>query len=298
MTDILDYIDGALPEQEITPANNWCPIACKNGIFFEVEKPLFNAHNSLINRTLAFTDKSICSANEPYMWNEHYNIVAKSVRALFSDKAEFIKSNDLHRKVEIFISKNHYPSFSRITLMVWQSELSEQIEWIMLQEKLKTSPYEFEQSSLVLGVYDEVCKPCLPIAGIGVPTVVDVFAERWRKEHKFDAVCYVDSEKRIVDTSAGNIYLIIGNQMVGVNPNYGGRNDALSVVTDRIAARNGLELKYINGFQRKNIESADEIMVVSSAYGVKCVVGVDNNRYRKQKTEKLAMLVSEYFTGA
>lgn len=182
--------------------------------------------------------------------------------------------------------------------MVWQSELSEQIEWIMLQEKLKTSPYEFEQSSLVLGVYDEVCKPCLPIAGIGVPTVVDVFAERWRKEHKFDAVCYVDSEKRIVDTSAGNIYLIIGNQMVGVNPNYGGRNDALSVVTERIAARNGLEIKYINGFQRKNIESADEIMVVSSAYGVKCVVGVDNNRYRKQKTEKLAMLVSEYFTGA
>ena len=298
MSDILQYLEGAEPEQPIVPKHQWCAVACKNGAFFDATKSLFNVYNSLINRSLGFSEELICSANEPYMWLEHYSIIIQSVRALFGNDAEFPSADDLRRKIEIFISKNHYPSFSLIRLIVWQSEDNMTIEWAMLQEKMQQSPYDFRRTSLVLSVFSDSYTPRIPNPWIKMPSIIGCYAERWIEKKAIDGACIVNYEERIIDTTAGNLYLLIDKDFVGVNPLYGAHYDALTSIVERIVPRIGLTVRYVDGMTAKMFDQADEALVVSATSGVRCVVGIDNRRYSKQVTEKIAMLVSDYFIGA
>lgn len=298
MVNVEDYLEGALEKEKPIRKYEWCPIVCKNGAFVNVSESITDAYNSLLINNLGFVETIICHTNEPYMWFEHYGNIKQSIKALSFNAESFLSSEDLRRKIEIFISKNHYPSYSRIHLFVWQSLDSNQIEWLMTQEKLHNCPYDFSKTSYIIGVYNESLLARLPNPWINVPTVVNVLAEKWSKNQGYDAACLVNYENKIVSTTQGSIYIIKNMNIIGVNPMYGTHQDAIESTIALLSVKLGMNMKYIDGLTLDILYDADEIMIASASNGVKCVVGIEQKRYSKNITEKIALLISEHFVGA
>lgn len=274
----------------------WCPKICYNNEILDDTTSIINVYSSLFINGLCFFEDIICKANTPYAWLEHYNNILRSINALQFNTEDFPSSDIMLRRLEIFISKNHYPAFSLIRLMVWQSTVNPQkIEWVFLQKKLPSNPYDFNPNGIIIDTFEDAILPQLLCNWVKMISPVRALAEKWAKQHNYAAAGLINTERRIIGTTLGNLYIIKGNNIIGVNPSYGTYYNTLETIVKAIAPRLGFDMKYAEGLTSQAIQAADEIMIISEITGIHCVIGYGSTRYYKKSTSKIAQEVANYF---
>lgn len=299
LADRMDLL-GCIDLEENQKADNhdfhkWCEKMYLNNTLTDTTTPIGTIQSSFVNNGLCFNEYIICQGNQPFLWREHYTNMVNAVRALGMNHDEFPTSRELERKIQVLCQKNHYPPYSLFKIIIWTQTDNLKLRFAILQERLKGNPYDYIEGKLFLSVYHDIPMYPSSISWIDMPNALFAMAKSSARKKECDEACIIDNKGRIVTTTVGNIYLLTGNDIIGVNYNDGARKDAIEESLEKAAKTLNYTLKYVPGITIEQLNKARECIIASSALGIRSVDGCDTKRFFKADGAKIALKLHDLF---
>jgi len=293
----MDLLDCIQPEanSENKGLHHWCQKMYLNNTLTDIETPIATVMSSLVTTGICFNETIICQGNQPSLWREHYLNISEALKALGKDPDDFLTSRELERKIEVLCQKNHYPPYSLIKVTVWLKTETDELQYAIIQERLKENPYKLTDEKLFLSIYHET--PIFPstISWIDMPNPIYVLARKAAHEDNCDEACITDHQGRVVTTTKGNIYLLSGYDLIGVRYSDGAKRDAIEEPLEKAAKALGYTLKYVPGISVEMINKARECIIASSSFGIRLVDGCGTKRFYKEFGPKIAINLHNLF---
>lgn len=290
--DILADLTGIDPIANHVSKRQWCEKICVDGTITKCGELVSDINSSPFHTGLCISDEFALKGNQPFQWREHYMNIVDSLVKIGVDRNVIPFSDELKRRIEVLCQKNHYPPYSLVKLIFWL-DADSGLHYAILHERLKKSPYDPSREHFFVSIFREL--PIFPseYSWIQFPSFVDSLARKDAQRQKLDEACLVDSNGRIVRTTAGNIYLLMKGSLVGVGYADGALKDPICQCVEEAAKTHGYEVKYVVGITEGLLNKASECFIVSSKSGVTPVAGCGERRFSRDFGVKIADTVNK-----
>lgn len=251
-----------------------------NDAWVEADTAQTSVDNSIFNSGLGFYQTLICRGNEPFFWREHYELILSSMSALHFNTEVFPRGYELRRKIELLVSRNHYPPFSRIKITVWQpSSDNEQVRWSLSLEKLTVHPYNFNPQGLIANVYYDCRKMASPFSHANTCSVLKAMAKKAQLSNRWDTTLILNGDNNIIETIDSNIYVVAKDKVYTPSLQSGATANAIHNMICEACKNVGYQVMFLDGISASFLRTADEAFIASAAYGITPLLGFEQQRF-------------------
>lgn len=291
--DSINQLHGLAPTEETR--SRWLYVFCYDGAFVPVETKVSGIDNSFVTQGLGFRVVVSLKGNVPYLWKKQCRIMEQCMELLMLQEYDFPQWDVLYRRIEILAAKNHYPGHSQMYLTVWLE--NNQLHFTIQQCRIEGSIFDTRHEPIFLYEYADEQMPTSPYNCIPRPSLMHSMAMRQlhlRDDLKeFAGAVFLNSDGKIVQSTIGNLYILIGNTIITPKPQSGSYLDALTETVEIVASQVGLSFQYSDGFTQEDISKATECMVASNAYGLYLVRGMGMARFLPNRLAKVIVEINK-----
>ena len=192
-----------------------------NGLIIPKKDFCFSLFNRGIKYGDSFFDTVRCSNGFPNFWEEHYYRIASSLlltKMKTPENFSFDNFRDLIVKILDSNKLNDISSRVRITFYRegrgYYLPKNQSTSFIIETENLKNKKFELNNSGLKVSIYRENFVSKCQISNIKTNNrIINVISSIYADENRLDDVILINTEKNIVETSKGNIFIVsqLGN---------------------------------------------------------------------------------------
>tara|TARA_B100000963_G_scaffold334517_1_gene327804 strand:+ start:1511 stop:2377 length:867 start_codon:yes stop_codon:yes gene_type:complete len=192
-----------------------------NGLIISKKDFCFSLFNRGIKYGDSFFDTVRCSNGFPNFWEEHYYRIASSLLLTKMKTPEnFSFDNFRDLIVKILDSNKLNDTSSRVRITFYREgsgyylPKNQSTSFIIETEKLKSNKFELNSSGLKVSIYRENFLPKCQISNVKTNNrIINVISSIYADENRLDDVILINSDKNIVETSKGNIFIVsqLGN---------------------------------------------------------------------------------------
>ncbi|MDO4461003.1 MAG: hypothetical protein Q4C30_00710 [Bacteroidia bacterium] len=272
---------------------SWLYVICLDGAFLPPDTKVAGIGCSMLTSALGFRIVFSLKGAIPYLWREQCRIMQQCINRLSIPEDGLPHWDVLYRQVELLSAKNHYPGHSQVTLTVWLDE--DRVHYLLQQCRIERNIFDVSTDPIYLLDYEEERLPKSPYNCIPRPTLLHHMATRAVSlgELKYHGAVLRDSDNRVVQSTLGNIYILIQNTLYTVSPNHGAVLDALAETIEYEASLQGLQVIYSEGLTDEMFAEASECFVASNEHGIHMILGLGNNRYNNKRLSRLAVYLKQ-----
>lgn len=291
--DSINQLHGLAPTEGTR--SRWLYVFCYDGSFVPVDTKISGIESSFVTHGLGFRIVVSLKGNVPYLWKEQCRVIEQCMELLMLQEYDFPQWDILYRRIEILAAKNHYPGHSQMCLTVWLED--NQLHYTIQQCRIDGSIFDVRREPIFLYEYSDEQLPKSPFNCVPKPSLIHSMAIRQLQQRpdlkEFAGAVFLNSEGLFVQSTIGNLYLLIGNTLFTPKPQSGSYLDALTESVEIVASQVGLSLQYTEGFTRDDIHKATECMVASNAYGFYLVRGMGEARFLPNRLVKLIVEINK-----
>lgn len=271
---------------------SWLYVICLDGAFVKPDAKVAGIDCSLITSGLGFRIVFSLKGGVPFLWREQCRIIQACVNQLSFPEDDLPHWDVLYRQIELLSAKNHYPGHSQVILTVW---LDERVHYLMQQYRLERSIFDVSTEPVFLTEYNDERLPDSPYNCIPRPTLIHHMANRTLSmgEFKCHGAILRDSKNRVVQTTIGNVYVLVDGVLYTVSPNNGALLDALVETIEYEAGLQGMQVVYSEGLTDELLAKSTECFVASNEHGIHMVLGLGAYRYDNKRLSRLAVYVKQ-----
>lgn len=294
----MDLLDSFFPPEDAEKSKRvayWCEKMCLDGKMVLSSEPVGTLTSSMLTNGLSFSETMLLKGNDPYLWRGHYMNIVDALVVMGLGKLAFPSADELLRRIQVLSQKNHYPAYSLVRVFVWLDTDTEELHYMIAQHRLGVMPYGVTSGKLFLSIYDGAMLSASPLSWIEMPRALETLAHRSALKEDCGGACLLNNEGKIVTTTLGNIYLITGNNIVGVGHSDGARRDPIEASMEEAAKGMGYSLKYMPGLPMSMVKKSRECFVCSTSDGIRVVDGCGDSRYEKVDGVVLSGKLKELF---
>lgn len=195
----------------------------------------------------------------------------------------------LKRQLERTLTKNKH--FLGAVFTITFRFADEKILYSVQSKKLKETSYELNEKGLYVEAFDEIRKSASSISSLSIGSEVYwKIAKNQQTNPMFDFFLILNIEGLVTEIPESNIYLIIGNIVLGASNIQGAYFDISRPLMLKIFKELGLEYTDDHGITLRNLKDAEEILVVNAIDGIRWIVGFEGKRYFNNTIRKISEL--------
>ena len=198
-------------------------------------------------------------------------------------------SNDgaaLLRQIERTLTKNKH--FLGAVVKLTFRFIASKVHYTIQSEVIEPVAYEINTKGLYTEIITPIQKSISSLAALSLGSEIywDI-ASCHKKESTADELLTINTLGNIIEAPESNIYLILGNQVIGVGANQGAYQDITK--PEMLSIFEELNLKYTEdiAITEDVLRSAEELMLVNSIKGVQWIIGFEEKRYFNHTTRKI-----------
>ncbi|MCI5982801.1 MAG: aminotransferase class IV [Marinilabiliaceae bacterium] len=238
----------------------WCQKYFHDGRHHTLDEPFWGPFSS-VRYGMQVTELIAMRGNEPYLWREHFRSLLAKLEAWNMDRYALPNADEMKRRIEVLASKNHYPPYSLIHIVVWTEVdgQSEYVDFAILQSRMPLDLFDLKPKPLWLcPPPSNVVVAKANVAMPGVDSILEASAHRAATLSGKDGAYLVNADGNIVRTTVGNLYLISPGKVTGVSTEAGALPDVLTDDLLKTIESERLGFELCDGFTPAHIrQSAD-----------------------------------------
>lgn len=289
--DSIRIAQGLAPVEDTR--RSWLYVICCDGVFYKPDTKLLGVNNSFFTTGYGFRLTLSLKGSVPYLWREQCIVIQQCISLLSMPEDALPQWDVLYRQIELLAAKNHYPGHSQVILSVWMDD--DRAHYSMQQCRLDRNVFEINTEPVFLVDYDRERLPDSPYNCIPRPSLIHYMAERYvsNNELKYHGALLRDSQNRVVQSTLGNVYILIDDDIYTTSPKYGALLDPMKDMIEFEAVQQGLHVVYIDGLTADLFSESTECFVASNEFGIHLVVGAADRRFKNDRLARLAVYLKQ-----
>lgn len=167
--------------------------------------------------------------------------------------------------------------------------LNDKLHYTIHAEKFENTDFELNEKGLFVDVFDKIQKPSSSLSNLSLGSEVYWnIARNHLKGSLVDQFLLVNQEDNVVEAIEANVYLIIGNEIIGASCEHGAYLDISQPLLLDIVGKLNLRYSERDKITLQDICSAEEIMTVNAIEGIRWIVGFEGKRFFNNTIRKIS----------
>lgn len=269
-----------------------------NGKIIQKKELNLSLHNRAFQYGDGLFETMHASGNKVQFFYEHMDRLIRSMKALKMEvPVRFtIDTMGLQKEISKILNKNKFFKGARVRITVFRTggglytPESNESEYLIETNYLKSNIYEFNQKGLLIDVYDEILKPVNHLASIKhTSSIFFVLAGIFKKDNQLDECLLLNTKGNIIEGISSNIFLVKENVITTPSLREGCLPGIMRQKVIELAKKQNFIVQDEQAIKIQDIMSADELFFTNALKGIQWVVGFKQRRYYN----KIAKLLSD-----
>lgn len=246
---------------------SWSPVSVENYLFSERIRSVRSVL-PLFTETLGSIKLQLKLFNQPF--------------------PEFTENEgaELKRQLERTLTKNKFFLGAVLTIRFWFAD--QKVQYAISCQKHEKANFELNSNGLYVSLFHEMKKTSGLLSNLAVGSeLIWKIAELHRDKSNADQLLILNNEDQIIEAIGANVYLIKGNEVLGVAVKSGAYIDLTRQRLLNIFHQLGITYNENKPMTEEDIRDADEIFIANSVEGIQWVIGYMGKRYFNTTTRKI-----------
>lgn len=270
----------------ILPSHNFIYL---NGEFVDGNHPTLHIDNAMFQLGDGTYDDVLAYGTEAKHLAQHIKLLKSNLK-LINIESPFILEDEKNLKEVIcrLLNKNRIFDNARIRITVFRGTVPTEPSICIESHKLNSSKYQFNKEGLLLGVYEEIKKPCNILSNIkGSNKLLYVKAKQYLKHNNLSNCVILNAEDRVSEVIDSNIFIIRGNKIYTPSLAEACCPNVMRNIICEVAPTLGIDIDNQVGFNTNVMINSREIFIADPIYGIRWVLGIGQQRYPNEISLKL-----------
>ena len=261
------------------------PKICYNGQFIDKNEKVLSFNNRAFKYGDSFFETIRCVNGTPLFWEDHYFRIAGSFIVLKMSIPDSFNLDYFKDLIEELLEFNKLKNcHSRVRISFFRSEggcylpHTNSLGFIIDTVILDTHNYELNETGLVLGFYKENLIYSNHISRLKSNNrLLNILASIYAKENNLDDVLLLNTNKNIVESTLGNIFIIKDGNIITPPIEQG--------CVDGVMRKVLIEKTPFSIIQKQisisELLNADEVFISNVIRGIQWCASIDKKKYNK-----------------
>ncbi|MGE4287406.1 MAG: aminotransferase class IV [Salinivirgaceae bacterium] len=225
---------------------------------------------------------------------DHYQRIVKAAATLEMHLPDYFSLDFFDKQISGLLSRNKLFQAARVKAVFVRGGAGlylpdKNATDIFIEAKyLGKGPYEMLHQGLVLGVYNTFSKPNVPYLQIkSLNAQFYILASLYAQRHSFDDVLLVSADNFLIEATSSNMFAIRGNELFTPSLKLGPVEGVMRKQILKIASGLGFLVNDDALLMAEDLHQMDEIFLTNAVSGIRSVIGFQNRRYFKKKSQML-----------
>jgi branched-chain amino acid aminotransferase len=225
---------------------------------------------------------------------DHYQRIVKAAALLEMQLPDYFTLDFFDKQISGLLSRNKLFQAARVKAVFVRGGAglylpdNNSTDIFIEVKYLGKGPYELPQQGLVLGIYNAFSKPKVPYLQVkSLNAQIYILASLYAQRHSFDDVLLVSDDKFLIEATSSNLFAIKGNELFTPSLKLGPVEGIMRKQILKIASAAGFQVNDAAYLLAEDLHQMDEIFLTNAVSGIRSVIGFQNRRYFKKKSQLL-----------
>ena len=258
---------------------------------------------SINNRAFKYGDSFFetikCYLGLPIFWEEHYFRIAASLCIMKMNPPSSFNMESFSSLIQNLLNKNNLQNCaSRVRISFFRHEggyyypLNNNTSYLIESEEIEDKVYQLNSTGLNIGLYRENILPKNILSNIKSNNrLINILASIYAKNHDYDDCFLFNNEKNIVESTSGNIFIVLNN--VIITPRL--EDGCVDGIIRKILLKEKKILIQEKSISLLDLFNADEVFVSNVICGVKWVKSIGDHKYNNTVSVKIIELLNNKY---
>jgi branched-subunit amino acid aminotransferase/4-amino-4-deoxychorismate lyase len=198
----------------------------------------------------------------------------------------------LIRQLERTLTKNKHFLDAFLTLTFRFSD--QKVSYSIQSAKLETSGYTLNEKGIYVEIFDQFRKSVASLSTLSIGSeMIWQIAQAQTKNSVSDEKLILNTENLITEAPYSNIYIVKGKSIIGSGINHGAYVDITTQLMLDIFRKMNLSFSDSDGISIRDLQEADEILLVNSIEGIRWIAGFEGKRYFNNTIRRINELFNQ-----
>ncbi len=224
---------------------------------------------------------------------EHWNRMLDASKILHLTFPEFLNLDFLKHQISGLLTRKKLFQAARVKLMVIRDTDglyipdSDNCQVIIEASYLGKGPYELNDASLIIDIFEAHYKPKVPFLTIkSLNAQPYILAGIFAREHQLGDALLIDERGFIVEATSSNLFLIKGKKMITPGFDTGCVRGIMRQQVINVSLSLGYQVDDQALIMKEDLLDADEVFLTNAISGIRSVTAFEKRRYFKKHAGK------------
>lgn len=266
-----------------------------NGEFVDNSKPTLQVDNSMFQLGDGTFEDMLAYGTEAKHLTQHIKLLKSNLKFLNIENP-FILDDEKNLKEVIcrLLNKNRIFDNARVRITIFRGPIPTEPSICIESHKLNSSKYQFNSEGLLLGIFEEIKKPCNVLSNVkGSNRLLYVKAKQYAANNNLPNCVILNAEDRVSEVIDSNLFIVHGNKIYTPSLAEACCPNVMRSIICEVAPTLGIDIDNQVGFSTNAMINSREIFIADPIYGIRWVLGIGQQRYLNEISTKLHEAISQ-----
>lgn len=225
---------------------------------------------------------------------DHWERMLQAANILQIHLPEYLNLEFLKRQISGLLTRLKLFQAARVKLMVIRDSeglfipASNNCQIIIEASYLGKGPYELNDKSLIIGIFDEFQKPKIPYLTIkSLNALPYILAGIYARDLQLGDALLIDNKGFLVEATSSNLFLVKEKKMITPALDTGCVNGIMRKQVIKAASTLGYRIDDQALLTKEDLLEVDEVFLTNAVVGIRSVTAFEKRRYFKKNASKL-----------
>lgn len=275
---------------------------CLNGTYIYSDEPIFTSENRAFRYGDAVFESMFVSSKKAPLLSKHIARIQKAMNYWEMELPIGFSEERIAQEIVRLCNKNRLYQGARARLTIFRKNgglytpATNESSYLLEVSHCAVQQFTLNEKGWLLGVFQEDVKYYTPWSQFKTAqSGLSVKAGIFKKKAQYDEVLLLTPEKNIIEATAFNIFVIGENANTLYTPaiESGCVAGVMRSTIIAVAREMGYTVEEVGNFSQELLAKAEEVFLTNAVVGIRWVLGWENKRYFKTKTQKIVKMLNE-----
>ena len=275
---------------------------CFNNEIVNAKDKIFNTKNRALKYGDGFFESiRLIQGKAPFL-DLHFQRLISNLKLLDFEIPNYFSVTHFEELLKKLAHENCIESGGRARINIFRVgdgnyvSQSSHLNFIIEMQPLNDSQFKLNEKGLRLGVYRENLKSVSSLGNVkSNSSLLFVLAGLWSKNHGFDDALILNTQNRICEATASNLFVFRENELLTPALSEGCVDGVMRKIITKISEKTACRTQETQ-IELEELESAEEVILTNAVQGLKWVEHFGGTTFRNSKSKQLIALLNEKAT--